>query len=232
MNYKDILEKYGKELKPLFIEMGQLKSDFDIEKFTVMKEGDFLAHQYHFLMRQYALTIYELRRMLLDKEEKERIIDGLKPLNTNKRRTILVITEKGEEEKYVDIEIHRLVNELDLLDITLQNKIKMCEYFEKVRLKLEEINGGRPPTNEDYQAEEPEYWKWFLGIKIIYQSRERATGIHQGVWENIDMVESKPIINPDFQRLMLQDMTDPSGNINLNKLFNENERRKGLIKRK
>ena len=43
------------ELQDQFIEMGQLKSDFDVEKFTVRKEGNFLAHNFHFLMRQYSI---------------------------------------------------------------------------------------------------------------------------------------------------------------------------------
>ena len=60
------------ELQEQFIEMGQLKSDFDVEKFTVKKEGNFLCHNFHFLMRQYSLTVTEMRRMLLEREEKRR----------------------------------------------------------------------------------------------------------------------------------------------------------------
>ena len=73
-NIDDLLE----ELQQHFIEMGQLKSDFDIEKFTVRKEGNFLAHNFHFLMRQYSLTLTELRRMLLDREEQRRYIEKYK----------------------------------------------------------------------------------------------------------------------------------------------------------
>ena len=49
------IDKQFNELKEQFIEMGQLKSNFDIEKFTVKKEGGFIAHNFHFLMRQYLL---------------------------------------------------------------------------------------------------------------------------------------------------------------------------------
>ena len=63
MNQFDFLKKQGipsieyldnkyNELKKQFLEMSQLKSDFDIEKFTVKKEGHFIAHNFHFLMRQ------------------------------------------------------------------------------------------------------------------------------------------------------------------------------------
>ena len=63
--------------------MGQLKSDFDVEKFTVRKEGNFLAHNFHFLMRQYSITLTELRRMILNREEMSRYVKKFQKLLGN-----------------------------------------------------------------------------------------------------------------------------------------------------
>jgi hypothetical protein len=212
MTIKEELEKYGfnslkhtnerfMELKEQFMEMGQLKSDFDIEKFTVRREGDFIAHNFHFLMRQYSLALSELRRMLIDKEEHTRRIDEAQKLLDKKwKRTkkIIVYEIDGKKERYIDLYIRDLVNRVDMLDIQIVNKAMMVRGFEACRLKLIEMNGGKAPTNEQYQAEMPEYWRWFLTHKAKQQATERITGISQGVWENIRYIEEDEVINLNF----------------------------------
>ena len=189
-SYSHLEEKFD-ELKSQFLEMGQLKSEFDIEKFTVKREGNFIAHNFHFLMRQYSLTLYEYKRLLLDREELTRQIDELKELYKSGERKI--------GDKYIDIEIKRKQNEIDMIDLNIINRERMIEYFEKCRLKLIELNGGEPPTNEQYQAEEPEYWRWFLLRKALWQFKQAATGISEGIWENIDYLEEMPLINPAYR---------------------------------
>lgn len=219
MNIKEFLEKNGfntfkhadekfNELKDQFIEMAQLKSDFDIEKFTVKKEGNFIAHEFHFLMRQYSLTLSELRRMLIEKEETERKLVELKEMTEQK---IIIHEGDGKKEKYVDLYAKQLINQLDLLEINIANKAMSVRYFELMRIKLIEMNGNKPITNEQYQREEPEYWKWFLTNKAKEQSSARQNGIDEGVWMNIRYLEEPSILNPEFKVKMLDDM----GRINL-----------------
>ena len=45
------------------LEMAQLKSDFDADKFTRAKEGPFIAHQFHFVMRRIQMCIAKLGRI-------------------------------------------------------------------------------------------------------------------------------------------------------------------------
>ena len=132
MNLNKIENKIT-ELTTQFIEMGQLKSEFDMEKFTVKKEGNFIAHEFHFLMRQYHLALYETRRLLIDKEEKTRLISEYQEISDPK---VFVFTDKGKELKFKDLEIKREENNIFMIDISLANKIPMCEYFEKLRVKL------------------------------------------------------------------------------------------------
>jgi hypothetical protein len=197
-------EKFN-ELKEQFIEMGQLKSDFDIEKFTVRKEGKFIAHNFHFLMRQYHLALYEMRRMLIDKEEKLRLISQVEQRIKDGEKEIIIKTAEGEIPKFTDLYSKQLHNELDLLEITMTNKIVMCARFEEMRNKLIEINGGVAPTNEQYQKEEPMYWKQFLENKAKEQASERATGISAGIWESIRMLEEEPVINQEFKVKILDE---------------------------
>jgi len=187
------------ELKEQFMEMGQLKSEFDIEKFTVKKEGNFLAHNFHFLMRQYSLALQELCRMLLDKEELTRQLKEYQEMLDKGIKTVDEDSEYGRVKRYVDIEIHRRENKINALDISLVNKACMIDYFEICRLKLIELNGGSPPTNAQYQREEPEYWRWFLLKKALNQHKQTQSGISEGVWESIDFLEELPVLNNDYQ---------------------------------
>ena len=220
---KEELKKYGfnsyqhteevfNELKEQFIEMAQLKSDFDIEKFTIKKEGNFIAHNFHFLMRQYSLTLFELRRLLIEKEDCERRCVECTELS-KKEILKLIVYQNGEKiEKYMDLYIKELINRIDMLDINIANKAMVIKGFEKCRLKLIEINGSSYPTNEQYQKECPEYWKWFLINKAKEQRSERETGIREGVWENIRYLEEEAVINPAFKVKML----DQDNRIDLN----------------
>ena len=163
------------------LEMARLKSDFDIDKFTIATQGKFIAHQFHFLMRQYSLALYETKRLLLDKEEKIRQIKDWQ-------------NGKEKEDKYPDIEIEKLKNEIELIDLELANKLAAIDRYETARKKLIEKNDSKF-TDKQYQAEEPEYWKWFLKNKARQQVSERQTGIKEGVWMNIGYVEEKAILN-------------------------------------
>ncbi len=223
---RDVKNTY-QELKSEFLEMAQLKSNFDIEKFTVRSQGTFIAHNFHFLMRQYSLALYELRRILIDCEERKRIQERYRKLLRNNQTKVEVWTDRGKEEKYLDLEIERLRNENDLQELSLKNKYEMCNYFEKCRQKIIEMNGGTAPTNEQYQAEEPEYWKWFLKRTAVMQARERETGVREGVWLNIEHLEQPPLLNPDFQVMML----DSFGGLNLGEANQKNEESKGMLAR-
>ncbi len=235
MNQKEYLKEYGipsiespkeryNELKEQFLEMSQTKSDFDIEKFTVKKEGHFIAHNFHFLMRQYSLALSELRRMNIDRKEKLRKIEefeeiikkNIKGFHKEENALKAKTTVNGEE-KYADLEVERLENEIDMLDLNITNKLIMCDRFEKARKKIIELNGGKAPTNIEYQKEEPEYWKWFLKRKALWQHQERVLGISEGVWENIEHLEQPALINKDYSVKVL----DEENKIQLGEAFVE-----------
>jgi len=173
------------------LEMGQLKSNFDMEKFTVAREGPFRAHQFHFLMRQYGLALTELAKFQLDKEEKLREIGELQNQSAHK-----------VDGKYVDIELRRKQNEIKTIEMSIVSKASMVIYFEQLRRQLKKQN-GQDFTNEQYQEEMPGYWKWFLENKAKEQIAQGCTGIHEGVWENIRFMEAPAPLNPEFQVKML-----------------------------
>ena len=201
------------ELQDQFIEMGQLKSDFDTEKFTIKKEGNFLCHNFHFLMRQYSLTVTEMRRMLLEREEKRRTAVKYQKMMDDGETMVPVLREHasgaeefyGTEDVWIDLEQARIWNQIKALEVTMTNKIAMIRKFEECRKELIRQNGGKTFTNAEYQEETPKYWKWFFERLVLRQIKAHATGISTGTWENIDMLERTALINPEFQVKMLND---------------------------
>jgi len=195
------------EARESMIEMARIKSDFDIEKFTVRKEGNFIAHNFHFLMRQYSLTMGETKRILIDREEKVRRIKDFEKMIADEKTKFKTIVENTEKIKYPDLEIKRLKNEIELIELNLIDKFARLDRYEIIRKKLIEENGG-PITDEQYQKEEPAYWKWFLEKRALWQNKERVTGVKEGVWMNMDLLESAAVIKPEFVVPILNDNGD------------------------
>ena len=182
------VSKIFDELKEEFMEMGRLKSDFDIEKFTVKKEGHFIAHNYHFLIRQYRFAVSELKRMLIEKERKQRELDKL---------------DKEKPENY-DLDMMETQRQIDELDIDMVNKKGMINGFETCRRELIKQNGGKF-TDKQYQSEEPQYWSQYLKKRALDQLRERATGIKEGVSEAIRQLEDKPLLEGSQNQVVILD---------------------------
>jgi len=232
-SFKYVNEKFN-ELKENFLEMSQLKSDFDLEKFTVKREGNFIAHNFHFLMRQYSLTLGELRNQLIDKEELERKIEEYTTLLNNGEEKILIYTLEGKQEKYIDLYIKTLINQLDLSEINIADRAIRVDRYEKLRLKLIEINGGEI-TNEQYQNEEPHYWKWYLQRKALNQYKQSKTGVSEGVWENIAFLEEPALIRSDYQVKMLNEngflnLEDAASDIKERQILDYNYNKRKLLK--
>jgi len=210
------LSELWEDIKDDSYEMCQLKSDFDIEKYTCMTRGPFIAHVFHFLMRQYYLTVGENTRHVIDCEEMRREITRLKT-KPGKVKCLLgwlgiidlqMVKTRADDvmmRRSKDLEIIRLENDIEQKMSSIVDRAFRMKKYEELRKKCIEINGG-PITNEQYQAEEPEYWKFFLQRKALWQHKERQTGISQGVWENIDNLEQKALCNEKFQVKMLDDL--------------------------
>tara|TARA_Y100000593_G_C4295696_1_gene330591 strand:+ start:1393 stop:2016 length:624 start_codon:yes stop_codon:yes gene_type:complete len=173
------------------LEMGQLKSDFDADKFTRAKEGPFIAHQFHFVMRQYSLALYELRRMLVQRERHRRRLLELQGA-----------VRANEDDDWVDLRQMDEQNAMELLDLSIVNKQAICRNCEKIRQELIQRNDG-PITNEQYQKEEPSYYAWFLKREALINHAASQTGIPHGVWLNMAHLEQPAMLDDSYQVKMM-----------------------------
>ena len=131
-------------------------------------------------MRQYSLTLLEIRRFWVRMAKAKRKLFWLRWI-------------PGMGIKRVDLTI-----ELQDAELNLRNKLYSIEHFEKCRKKLVQMNGGKAPTNKQYQAEQPAYYKWFLEQKIMQQLNAQNTGIDQGVFNAIDMLGESSVLNEEY----------------------------------
>jgi hypothetical protein len=188
-------EEYNKifeELKEQFKEMGRLKSDFDIEKFTVKSKGVNLpAHDFHMLLRQYRFAVTEAKRMYIEKERLQRKLDRL-------------MTNKPED---YDLDVMDLQRQIDDIEIDLVNKKGSIDGFEVCRQELIRQNGGKPYTDKQYQDEEPKFWEQKAKRQVLAQLRERNTGIKEGTTEFIEWLESPTLLPDSPNRVLLYDKT-------------------------
>ncbi len=160
-----------------------MKSDLDIEQFTLNSQGPFPAHQFHFLCRQYGLSLLELRRLYNDVDRLEKKKDHL-------------VDARDDPEKgfFVENEIAECDIQIDNLKLSIANKTAMCTRFEQCRKKLVE-NNGKEFTNAQMQAEEPDYWQYTILHMLRNYRRQAASGIPEGLWKNIEMLQEEPLLD-------------------------------------
>jgi hypothetical protein len=178
------------------LEMGRLKSDFDIEQFTVGSVGPFPAHQYHFLMRQYSIALLELRRLLNDVRKCE-----LRQRAIEHSETV----DRWQDSFFVETALEECEIEMETLDLSIRNKRAMCERFEACRKALIQKHGGKRFMDAEYQAEEPAYWTWYLTTLATNYQRQAATGIPEGLFKNLQLASAPPLLNKNNKLLI-----DPS----------------------
>ncbi len=193
------LYELAKKVRPNVLEMAKIKTRFDAEKFTVGKEGNFIASQFHFLMRQYGLAVDEAKRMLLNIEECERKILGysaeikIRKDPDERCHESTAVAMLMESALFPDIEIKREQIEKERYVVDLKAKLMMIDDFEELRLVIIK-NNGKEVTAEQYEEEQPDYYQWFLSMKAMNQINSRSTGVNEGVIEAFQQGARKPVV--------------------------------------
>lgn len=158
-NHEAYREKLGKRFK----EFAQRKSDFQIEKFIACSDGTIPSHQYRHVLAQMRIALTELKRRIIDRERRDR----------ERNRAL--------EQRYedYDLDVAEAETEMESLTYDIDSKLIEINMYAKILEQLEKDN-GRPFTNEDYQDDEPEYWKRRFARQIHDSVIDRETGCGQG----------------------------------------------------
>ena len=156
-------ETYQEKLRDQFNEFAQRKSDFQIEKFIACSDGTIPSHQYRHVLAQMRIALTELKRRIIDRERRDR-----------KRNRAL---EQLYED--YDLDVAEAETEMESLTYDIESKLIEVNMYARILEQLEKDN-GKPFTNEDYQNDEPEYWRRRFARQIHDSVIDRETGCGQG----------------------------------------------------
>lgn len=193
-NYKEIQEVWYK-LEKEFDEMAVLKSDFDVLKFTMDSQWPFICHQWHHVCRQYSIAILELKKMYIHLEAYDRRIAFYKKKIKDWEETFY---NKEWLLSFYDLAIEEEEAEKSSLRNCLINTKASCERYEIIRQAMLKANWC-PFTNSQYQAEQPEYWKWNIANQAKHELVQRQTGITKWVLQAIDSCSSINALFPEYK---------------------------------
>lgn len=150
-------------LKGQFHEFAQRKSDFQIEKFIACSDSTIPSHQYRHVLAQMRVALTELKRRIIDRERQVRTRD------------------RAAEQKYedYDLDVASAETEIESLTYDIDSKLIEVNKYAEILEHLEKEH-GKPFTNEEYQADEPEYWRRRFARQLHDSVVDRETGCGQG----------------------------------------------------
>ncbi len=156
-------ESYRKKLSEQFSEFKQRKSDFQIEKFIACSDSTIPSHQYRHVLTQMRVALTELKRRIIDRERQIRTRD------------------RANEQKYEDYDLDIASAETEIESLTYDIDAKLIEVnkYAEILEHLEKEH-GKPFTNEEYQEDEPEYWRRRFARQLHDSVMDRETGCGQG----------------------------------------------------
>jgi len=156
-------ESYHEKLKGQFQEFAQRKSDFQIEKFVACSDSTIPSHMYRHTLAQMRIALTELKRRILDRERQIRIRDRSQ--------------EQAPEDW--DLDVAAAETEIESLTYAIDSKLIEVNQYARILEHLE-TEHGKPFTNEEYQADEPEYWRRRFARQLYDSIIDRQTGCGQG----------------------------------------------------
>ena len=168
---KSVSEKL-KELHDEFLTFAQAKSDFQIEKFSILAEGATRSHQYRHALKQIEVGLYQVKLWLLDAEKYRRKIERLK----RRKRTD------------DDLKIYAAETELDRLELSITGRLREINTYDRMASYIKKTFG--PFTAEQYQADEAAYYKERLAKQLCGSLAPEG----QGNWLSVDNATCSPLM--------------------------------------
>lgn len=164
-------ESYHDKLRGQFKEFAQRKSDFQIEKFVACSDSTIPSHIYRHTLVQMRVALTELKRRIVDRERQIRTRDRAQ--ESMEHTDIVVGTDD------FDLDVAAAETEIESLTYDIDSKLIEINLYARILEHLEDDH-GKPFTNEEFQADEPEYWRRRFARQVYDSMIDRQTGCGQG----------------------------------------------------
>ena len=187
------VEQQLENMKERASEFAQTRSNFQLEKFVGCDEYTPITKFRHLAHNSY-VTMQEARRLMIDSEKK--------------RRKITKITKKLELAKDsedvtaddADLDVYELSRQLEEQDIRIKGLLKEVDFMEHLCEELEKKN-GKPFTAQQFQAEEPEYWRKRFANQMLRSIEGSKSGAGEGNVMSLWMAEEDPIADDSINKI-------------------------------
>lgn len=170
---------------PRYQSFSQGRSNFQIEKMIATEHATPVASYQH--------TLYQLR--VLHQSLMNDFIHGIEAKRTfdykwaDTDTTKPQLYEAGKEGKklcWYDTDKIRLEHELEELKMSITDKLLQLQTFTKILQAMENAHGG-PFTQQELEAEEPEYWRLRIARQMGDEYLDRQTGLGTGNLKTLRM---------------------------------------------
>lgn len=188
-----ILSVMGDKFEEEF-EHAQGRSNFQIEKFIAMNDFTISAVYKH-VLKNSAIMRKELFRVIKEGIEKQREFE-YKWKDKPKDQPIKWFTEEGGKKLcWYDTDCFENKVKMRELAISIKDKVQQLAFFDQILEELEKKNGGAI-TKEQFDREEPTYWKRRFSKQIHDEIIHKQTGVGVGNIESARRASLPPIL-PD-----------------------------------
>lgn len=183
---------------PQEFELAQGRSFFQMEKFMACNQYT-PSSQYKHILKNSSVMRRELFRIIKEGIEQEREFamnweseEGKKARENGE--PIEVLDNEGNPRKvWYDLEQYQYKLSQQELAVSIKDKVSQLAFFDAMLDALEERNGG-PVTKEQFDREEPEYWKRRMSKQLHDEMISNRTGAKYGSIESARNAASPAIV--------------------------------------
>ena len=109
--------------------------------------------------------------------------------------------EGGEELCWYDIDEFHFHRFVEGLNSGFKSQIDELTFFDKVIEKLIELNGGHPPTKEEFDADQPVYWERRFANQALDELLAAQTGVSGGNIRSMRRATAPTVLDDDINRI-------------------------------
>ena len=182
------------------IELAQGRSNFQIEKFIIHDNFTIPSAFKAAVINRKSVaegllsSIQEAKKNAREFNYKWEGKDKSKPIWWKTR-------EGGEELCWYDIDEFHFHRFVEGLNSGFKSQIDELTFFDKVIEKLIELNGGHPPTKEEFDADQPVYWERRFANQALDELLAAQTGVSGGNIRSMRRATAPTVLDDDVNRI-------------------------------
>ena len=203
--YSKVREMLEKQQVRAF-EFAQTRSSFQIEKFIGCDEHTPVTKFRHLSHNCYVM-VESLKDILLDMEVTKRNLEKLRRRqNQSKLKKIFLSLLRPNNYENLDILVYRLECSLTEMEIRVKGLLQEIHIFDKLCEELEKKN-GKSFTYEDFEKDQPNYWRVRLASQMHERQIGNALGFGEGNYESLLQAMQDPILPGSHNKIANLDLS-------------------------